>query len=82
MIMQHYAGCFPFVSLKDRLLNGWNVSSSMTFELSIGLAGSMAMQMPSLGDLAVTLLVSTVVKRRTGRKAREKLRVPAVTLRH
>lgn len=34
--MQHYAGCFPFVSLKDRLLDGWNVSSSMTFKLSIG----------------------------------------------
>ena len=63
--MQHYAGCFPFVSLKDRLLDGWNVSSSMTFKLSIGLAASMAMQMLSLGDL-VTLFVSTVTKRRQG----------------
>jgi len=57
--MQPYAGCSLFVFLRGRLLVGWNVSSSITSELSTAQATDMTMQMPFQGDPASTLVVST-----------------------
>ena len=72
LTMQPYAGCCLFNFPRGRLLIGWNVSSSMTSELSTTQATDMAMQMPFQGNPASTLVVSTAIGWRQRRSFKEK----------